>query len=61
MDPAANRREQLELAQDIIRTWNDCNADGSLTDSQAIHVSEQAQRLADLVEALHDWDHMELA
>jgi hypothetical protein len=55
MDPEANIHDQVVTAQNIARTWDDCNADGTLTPSQALYAAEQANKLAELVIALHDW------
>ncbi len=55
MDPIANIKEQREIAKDILKTWDDCNADGSLTETQQSFVAEHALRLAELVEALDEW------
>ena len=55
MDPNANLQEQRRIVADIIRTWDDCNADGTLTRGQQAHVAEQANRLAELVQALDQW------
>ena len=55
MDPTANLDEQRTIAADILAVWDGCNADGTLTADQAEHIGNQAQRLADLVEALDEW------
>lgn len=55
MDPTANLKEQVEVALDIVRTWDDCNADGTLTREMQEHVADQANRLAELVIALDEW------
>ena len=55
MDPDANLREQREIARAIQKVLDDCNGDGSLTDGQQFYVAAQAERLAELVEALDGW------
>lgn len=55
MDPTANLREQRLIAKDILKVWDDCNADGTLTAKQQDYVSDQAARLAELVIALDNW------
>lgn len=55
MDPTANLREQREIVQDILRTWDDCSADGDLTAGQQEHVAGQANRLSELAIALDGW------
>lgn len=55
MDPNANLKEQLEISATILKTWDDCNADGTLTSDQMEFVSDQANRIAELVEALDGW------
>lgn len=52
MDPDANLKEQLAIAREIHKVWDDCNADGTLTPRQNEHLAEQADRLADLIVAL---------
>ena len=51
MDPVANKKEQRQIAGDILGVWDDCNADGTLTAGQNEYVAERAYRLAELVEA----------
>ena len=48
MDPDANLREQLELANWLI-------ANDAVADDVADHRKAKAERLADLVEALNGW------
>ena len=55
MDPDANLKEQLEIVRDIQKVYDDCNADGTFTEDQEVHLGEQAGRLAELVEALDGW------
>jgi hypothetical protein len=55
MDPTANLREQLSLSRRIIDAWDHCQPDGTLTSEQAEKVCDEANRLADLVTALHEW------
>jgi hypothetical protein len=56
MDPDANLAELREVARAILRTWDACDPDdGSLTEGQQEFIVEQANRLAELVEALDEW------
>ena len=55
MDPIANIKEQRAIAREIQKVWDDCNADGTLTPAQQEHVAERANRLAELVLALDEW------
>jgi hypothetical protein len=55
MDPTANLKEQLQIAKAILKTWDDCNADGTLTMAQTEWISNQSERLAELVMVLHGW------
>ncbi len=55
MDPDANLKEQLEIAQEIQKVWDDCNADGTLTAGQRDYLADKAGRLSELVEALDEW------
>ncbi len=57
MDPVANKLEQVSVALEIARIWDDCNADGTLTKSQMFAVSDLANRLAELVTALAEWEN----
>lgn len=56
MDPTANLREQIELARHI-QELIDCHADenGRLPDNVTQEIVDDANRLAELVEALHTW------
>ena len=55
MDPTANLREQIQIARDIQTTWDHCGEDGNLSLEQMDHVADQANRLAELAEALDGW------
>lgn len=55
MDPVANIKEQREIAKQILKIWDDCNGDGTLTTEQLEAVADHANRLAELVEALDEW------
>lgn len=55
MDPIANLKEQLEIANDITRVWDDCSGDETLTAEQNDYVACKAARLAELVIALDEW------
>jgi len=56
MDPVANKLEQVSIALEIARIWDDCNADGTLTTGQMEAVADLANRLAELVTALAGWE-----
>ncbi len=55
MDPVANLKEQLEIARSIQAIWDDCNADGTLTNNQRKSIAGMADRLSELVLALDEW------
>lgn len=55
MDPNANIKEQRELATAIIKEWDNCNDNGTLKEGQAERIAEHANRLAELVQALDEW------
>lgn len=55
MDPIANLRSQRELSREIIRLWDNCNDDGTLSAGRCLVVAEHANRLAELVIALDEW------
>jgi hypothetical protein len=56
MDPVANKIEQIRVAKAITAVWDDCNADGTLTYSQMEEIADLANRLAELVAALAEWE-----
>ncbi len=55
MDPKANLREQLDIAREIQRIWDNCKDNGELTTVQRKQVAGMADRLSELVLALDDW------
>lgn len=56
MDPIANLKEQLDLAQSIQVIWEDCDDDtGELSANQRKAVAGMADRLSELVLALDEW------
>jgi ribosome assembly protein YihI (activator of Der GTPase) len=55
MDPDANLKEQLEIARAIRASYDDCNADGTLTEGQQQYVAEIAERFSELALALDVW------
>lgn len=57
MDPITNKLEQVSVALEIARIWDDCNADGTLTTGQMEAVADLANRLAELVTALAGWEN----
>lgn len=54
MDPVANIGEQISLALEIQLVWDRVGEDG-LSQEDAAQVAESANRLAELVTALHEW------
>jgi hypothetical protein len=57
MDPIANKIAQLEISSQILKIWDDCNADGTLTKGQMEEVADLSNRLAELVQALAGWEN----
>jgi hypothetical protein len=55
MDPDANITEQLSIARAILRTWDNCSEDGELTAEQYRAMAQDANRLAELIQALDGW------
>lgn len=55
MDIEANEREQAEVAADIMATWDACPDDGRATADQLDTMYTLAYRLAELVQAAHEW------
>ena len=56
MDPVANKIEQMSVAKQILAIWDDCNADGTLTKGQSEEMADLGYILAELVEALAQWE-----
>jgi hypothetical protein len=54
MDPEANKTEQIALACMIQTVW-DNSGDRELTEQELIDIAHNAQRLAELVHAYHEW------
>ncbi len=55
MDPLANWNEQLELADHIMEIWDACPDDGEFSEWQLDSLAHDALRLAELMQALHQW------
>jgi hypothetical protein len=55
MDPDANLKEQLELANDILEAIDRASDDGELGEEDKQDVIQDAERLAELVQSLHNW------
>lgn len=55
MDPKANIKEQLQIAKHIISLWDEAPADGVLDANDQLWMSDAANRLAELVLALDEW------
>ena len=54
MDPIANQKEQIELANDLMRIHDECRNDVFPPDQIKAFVHD-AMRLAELVLALNEW------
>lgn len=55
MDPDANLVEQHKLALSILATWDACADDGEFTQEQMDSLASDGYRLAELVEAQHEY------
>ncbi len=55
MDPNANLVELSDLAEHVHAIEDHCNADGTFTLEQQAALIDDAQRMADLIEALDRW------
>jgi len=56
MDPIANKIEQMSVVGQIFAICDSCNADGTLTKGQSEEMENLAIRLAELVQALAQWE-----
>ena len=54
MDEQANMKEQQSVAAEILRIWDEIPEGGEVTSNQSSEIMENAYRLAELVQALHD-------
>jgi hypothetical protein len=57
MDPIANKIEQMSVSKQILALWDNCDEDGTLTESKRNEMIDLANRLAELVEALAGWEN----
>ena len=55
MDPDANRSEQIEIANEVMKLWDECGDDGEFTDVQESQLVAHAYRLSELALALFEW------
>jgi len=55
MDEQANLREQQSVAAEILRIWDDIPEGGEVTSNQSSEIMENAYRLAELVQSLHEY------
>ena len=55
MDENANMKEQQSVAADILRVWDDIPENGEISSNQSSEMMENAYRLAELVQALHEY------
>lgn len=60
MDPEANMKEQLELAQEIIELQDEAG-DAGYSMTELSEIAEHAERLAELVIAMAEWNKMQRA
>lgn len=58
MDIEANKKEQAEIASDIMSLWDECPEDGNPTQRQLDIMYLHAFRLAELVQAANQWEKM---
>lgn len=56
MDPTANLKEQSSISAEILAIWDDCDDIGNLTPKQREQVAELAYNLAQLVQAMAEWN-----
>ena len=56
MDIQANEKEQLEVADAILKIWDDCPEEGELKKNQYFEVANLAYRLAELVADANEWN-----
>ena len=54
MDENANIAEQQSVAAEILRIWDEIPEGGEVTSNQSSEMMENAYRLAELVQALHE-------
>ena len=57
MDVQANEKEQLEVADAILKIWDDCPEEGELKKNQYFEVANLAYRLAELVADANEWQN----
>lgn len=55
MDPIANLNEQRRIAREILKIWDGADEHGCLESEKEEQAAELAQRLAELVLALDEW------
>jgi len=57
MDIESNEKEQLEVADAILKIWDSCPEEGELSKNQYFEVSDLAYRLAELVTEAKQWQN----
>jgi len=57
MDIESNEKEQLEVADAILKIWDDCPEEGELKKNQYFEVANLAYRLAELVADANEWQN----
>ena len=55
MDIESNEKEQLEVADAILKIWDSCPEEGELNKNQYFEVANLAYRLAELVADANEW------
>lgn len=58
MDPEANQKEQLEVANEIMKICDECPESGEFTEFQEHQLMDRANRLAELVISLNEWKRL---
>lgn len=56
MDIESNKREQIELAETIMETWDKCPESGEFTWLQLDTLANAAYRIAELIQASHEYN-----
>ena len=56
MDIQSNEKEQLEVADAILKIWDECPEEGELKKNQYFEVADLAYRLAELVAEANEWN-----
>ena len=57
MDIESNEKEQLQVADSILKIWDECPEEGELSKNQYFEVANLAYRLAELVTHANEWQN----